>query len=138
MGKRRASGWISLAAEARVTRSSPYVIELSDADRAVLEARTRAYTLPHREVLRAKIVLMAADRVENVLIAQRLDVSVTTVSLWRKRFFEHGVAGLAERKRSGRPQTFSPSGARRGGGVGVRTASAGAPGGAGTVGAAGG
>lgn len=44
-----------------MTRRSPYVIELSAQDRAVLEQRARAYTAAHHEVVRAKIVLMAAD-----------------------------------------------------------------------------
>ena len=56
-----------------MTRRSPYVIELSAQDRAVLEQRARAYTAAHHEVVRAKIVLMAADGLENMVIAARLD-----------------------------------------------------------------
>ena len=52
---------LSCSSEAGVTRRSPYVIELSAQDRAVLEQRARAYTAAHHEVVRAKIVLMAAD-----------------------------------------------------------------------------
>ena len=44
-----------------MTRRSPYVIALSAEDRAVLEQRARAYTGPHHQVVRAKIVLLAAD-----------------------------------------------------------------------------
>lgn len=117
MGKRRASE-LSTCAEAQVPRS-PFVIELSDTDRSALEARRRAYTAPHHEVVRSRIVLMAADGLENVVIADRLGVNVRTVSLWRKRFFEHGLAGLAEGKRSGRPRAFPPSGSGRSGGVGL-------------------
>lgn len=120
-----------------MARPSPFVITLSEADRAELEARARAYTAPFHEVLRAKIVLLAADGVENVAIADRLDVGVNTVSLWRKRFFEEGLAGLAERKRSGRPRVFPPSGARGSGGRGLRVADAGAAGGTGALGATG-
>ena len=57
-----------------MTRRSPYVIELSAADRAALKQRARAYTAPHHQVMRAKIVLLAADGVENTVIADRLDV----------------------------------------------------------------
>ena len=57
-----------------VTRRSPFVIELSASDRAVLEQRARAYTAAHHEVVRAKIVLMAAAGLENTVIAARLDV----------------------------------------------------------------
>ena len=91
-----------------MTRRSPYVIELSAADRAVLEQRARAYTAPHHQVMRAKIVLLAADGLENTVIADRLDVGVQLVSKWRKRFFEEGLEGLKDRPRTGRPRVFPP------------------------------
>ena len=96
-----------MSSEAGVSRCSPFVIVLSDADRKVLEERARAYTLPHAEVVRAKIVLLAADGVANTVIAERLDVHVDVVSRWRKRFCEKGIDGLADRKRSGRPRVFA-------------------------------
>jgi transposase len=82
------------------------VIVLSEADRAVLEERARAYTASYAEVIRAKIVLLAADGEQNTAIAERLDVHVGVVSRWRRRFFEEGVDGLKDRKRSGRPRAF--------------------------------
>ncbi len=91
-----------------MTRQSPFVITLSDGDRAVLEERARAYTVSFATVVRAKIVLLAADGVPNTRIAERLDVHVSTVSFWRKRFFESGLAGLEDRERSGRPRSFPP------------------------------
>jgi transposase len=87
-------------------RSCPFVITLSDADRAELRCRARCYTAPHAEVVRAKIVLLAADGLENTVIAERLDAHVGVVSRWRKRFAEEGMDGLADRKRSGRPRVF--------------------------------
>src|SRR5687768_3910825 len=92
--------------EALMSRRSPFVIALSDADRAVLEERVRAYTAPFAEVVRAKIVLLAAEGLPNAAIAQRLDVNVDVVSRWRKRFSEEGLNGLRDRKRSGRPRSF--------------------------------
>lgn len=89
-----------------MSRRSPYVIVLSDADRAVLEGRSRAYTAPHAEVVRARIVLMAAEGLLNTVIAERLDVHVDVVSRWRKRFAEVGLDGLSDRKRAGRPRSF--------------------------------
>jgi transposase len=62
--------------------------------------------LPVAVVTRAKIVLWAADGVSNVVIADRVGVCADTVTLWRKRFCAEGVAGLADRKRSGRPRRF--------------------------------
>ena len=61
-------------------RRSPFVIELSPAERRELEARSRRYTSPYREVVRAKIVLMAAAGLENKAIASRLDLPFQIVS----------------------------------------------------------
>ena len=93
-------------------RRSPFVIELSDEDRRRLEALVRRRTAEQRMVVRARIVLAAADGEENASIAGRLGVALNTVIKWRKRFYEEGMDGLSERKRSGRPRTFSPSGGR--------------------------
>jgi transposase len=90
-----------------MSRRSPYVIELSDAERAVLEERSRAYTAPFAVVIRARIVLLAADGEPNTVIAQRLDVDVSVAGRWRKRFAESGLDGLADRRRSGRPRSFA-------------------------------
>ena len=90
-----------------MSRSYPFVITLSEADRAELQRRARCYTAAHAEVVRAKVVLLAADGLENTVIAARLDVHVGVVGRWRKRFAEAGLAGLADRKRSGRPRVFA-------------------------------
>jgi len=89
-------------------RKSPYIIELSDQERTVLEAQARRYTLPYRDVVRAKIVLMAAEGLDNDQIAARLDTRREVVSKWRKRFFAERLGGLAERPRRGRPEVFPP------------------------------
>jgi len=91
-----------------MTRKSPYVLEVSAEQRRELEARARRYTLPYRDVVRAKIVLMAAEGLDNEEIAARLDTNRVIVSRWRKRFFEQGLAGLEERPRGGRPPVFPP------------------------------
>ncbi len=93
-------------------RQSPFVIELSDEERQRLESLVRRRTAEQRMVLRACIVLAAAGGEENASIAARLGVALNTVIKWRKRFFEEGMDGLVDRKRSGRPRTFSPSGGR--------------------------
>jgi transposase-like protein len=99
-----------------VPRQSPFIIELSPAERAALESTSRLYSAPYRDVVRARIVLLAADRQENTEIARRLDLPVQIVSKWRKRFFEEGLAGLgglAERSRTGRRPGFPPRARRR-------------------------
>jgi transposase len=83
------------------------VVVLSVTDRAVLEASVAGYTAPFWLVLQARIVLLAADDVMNVDIARRLGVDVDTVGKWRKRFVTEGLAGLKDRRRSGRPRRFA-------------------------------
>ena len=89
-----------------MSRCSPFVVVLSDADRVVLEERARAYTAPFAVVVRAKIVLLAGQGLANVTIAARLDIDVDVVSKWRKRFVTEGLVGLGDRKRRGRPRSF--------------------------------
>lgn len=97
-----------------MSRQSPFVIRLNDEDRRKLESLVRKGTAEQRMATRARIVLAAANGEENLSIAERLSVAPHTVIKWRKRFFEEGMDGLSDRKRSGRPPTFSPSGRRRG------------------------
>lgn len=89
-------------------RTSPYRIELTADERRTLEDRARRYTLPYRDVIRAKIVLLAADGLRNDEIAARLDTRREIVSKWRKRFFHQRLAGLDEHPRTGRPGIFPP------------------------------
>jgi hypothetical protein len=102
-----------------MARESPYPIRLSRNERRILEARSRRYTLPYREVIRAKIVLLAAQGLENTVIGAQLHLPRPVVSKWRKRFFEERLTGLEERPRTGRPPGFSPSGRRSGEGARV-------------------
>lgn len=94
-------------------RKSPFAISLTDSERARLEAIARRYTSPYRDVIRAKVILLAAEGWSNDQIARRLDMPRQIVSKWRKRFFAEGMAGLQDRPRGGRPPAFPPS---RGGG----------------------
>jgi DNA-binding CsgD family transcriptional regulator len=106
-----------------MSRWSPYRIVLTPEERSELERRARRQTATKREVFRAQIVVLAADGLRNDEIAERLGTVRTTVSRWRKRFFEDRSAGLADRPRSGRPRTFSPSRGRRDQGPRLRAAS---------------
>ena len=93
---------------------SPHEVTLSDEERAELEHRAACYTRPHREVLRAKIVLMAADGKTNTEIGERLEMTRKSVGNWRKRFRERGIEGIEDLKRTGRPRRFPPGGDRSG------------------------
>ena len=94
-------------------RRSPFIIRLMAEDKSRLEAAARRYTSPYRDVIRAKIVLYAAQGLSNDAIALRLDTPRQIVSKWRKRFFQEGFDGLEELPRQGRPGVFSPRYRRR-------------------------
>ncbi len=89
-------------------RKSPFHIELSTDESTELNRRATRYTLPYFEVVRAKMILMAADGMDNDEIAARLDTRREVVSQWRQRFFSERLAGLEERARPGRPRVFPP------------------------------
>ena len=94
--------------EGVVPRKSPFDIVLSLAERTKLESVARAYTSPYRDVIRARIVLLAAAGLGNDEIAARVDTPRQIVSKWRKRFFEERFSGLEELPRRGRSPRFSP------------------------------
>jgi hypothetical protein len=75
-------------------RRSPYEIRLSIDERFELERRAKSHSLEYWTVMRAKMILLAADGVPNNTIAGRLNTRREVVSRWRKRFFFKGLAGL--------------------------------------------
>src|SRR3954447_19199159 len=103
-------------------------ITLSETEERELRRRAGQYTRPHREVIRAKVVLLAAEGLNDSEIARRLDCTDKTAAKWRRRFIEEGLAGLDERRRPGRPRSFSPRRDRRGQGAGVRASGPDRPG----------
>ena len=92
---------------------------LTDEEERCVQETARKYTLPYCDVIRAKIVLLAAEGLENTEIAARLELPRQIVSKWRKRFCQERLAGLAERPRRGRPSLFPPRGRGRGQGSGL-------------------
>ena len=89
-----------------MSRRSPFEVQLSVPDRAILEGRASSRTAAHAEVVRARIVLLADDGERNVDIARRVGVCVDVASKWRKRFCEEGLASLKDRPRPVRPRLF--------------------------------
>ncbi len=67
-------------------------LPLSDADREILTRLAGSQTAPHRQVLRARVLLLAGDGVANSRIAEQVGVNVSTVRSWRSRFVTDGVA----------------------------------------------
>ena len=91
-------------------RRSPYqILVLSPAEERELERISRRYTAPYYEVIRAKVVLLAAQGFDNKTIGLKLSIPRQVVSRWRiKRFFDLRVLGLQDRARPGRPSVFPP------------------------------
>jgi len=69
-------------------------LSLTNEDLGQLEKWVRSPTTPARQVLRSRIVLMAAENKHDVEISQCLGISRHTSQLWRKRFIIHGLAGI--------------------------------------------
>jgi len=70
------------------------VITITAEDRQTLERWARGRSIPMRQVLRAKIVLLAAEGKENRVIAEELQTDRMLVGQWRKRFAQQGIAGI--------------------------------------------
>lgn len=79
---------------------------MSDEERSALQALTRP-TMPVRTVVRARIVLAAAEGASNAAIAAGLRVHVDTARKWRRRFCDLRLDGLADAARAGRPRRFT-------------------------------
>jgi transposase len=79
-------------------------VRLTQKERQALESLTRRGTAEQRQVMRAQIALLADDGHSTAAIAQALDMSMQTVSLWRGRLARKGVQGLQEGARPGRPR----------------------------------
>ncbi len=92
--------------EAREVRLKPKI-------RQVLEARCRAPTTPQRDVKRARIVLLAAEGRSTRSIAEEVGVQPRIVSNWRRRFADHGLAGLENRTRASKKPIYGVATNRR-------------------------
>src|ERR671937_2421793 len=87
--------------------AAPVWIELTDDERARLEGWARRRTSAQALALRSRIVLLAADGLNNTEIAERLGVHRPMVRKWRGRFAEHRLDGLVDEPRPGRPRTVT-------------------------------
>jgi transposase len=76
-------------------RAATPALPITDEQRSVLEKLVRSRTAPHRDVLRARALLMASDGFANTRIASEVDVSPATVASWRDRFAEDGLKNFS-------------------------------------------
>lgn len=82
-------------------------ITLTASERKTLKGQVRGAKTPYRDRVRAQIVRAAARVRTNERIAAELGVGVDTVRKWRGRFAEHGLGGLADLPRPGRPRRIT-------------------------------
>jgi transposase len=82
-------------------------VVLSDDERAVLERYVRRGTTAQRLVVRAKIVLLCAEGLENQQVARKLKTSKVTVGKWRTRFATRRLDGLLDEDRPGTPRKIT-------------------------------
>jgi len=82
-------------------------LELSRAERDVLEGWTRRGKTAQALAMRARIVLACAQGLSNSEVSRQLGVSLPTVGKWRKRFIEQRVDGLSDEPRPGAPRTIA-------------------------------
>ena len=83
-------------------------IVLTAPQRRRLEKLAYSRTAESGLVVRVRIVLDAARGYSNNQIAVRRGVHLDTVRTWRGRYADHGLHGLGDRPRSGRPPRFTP------------------------------
>src|SRR5260370_18672653 len=84
-------------------------IVLTSEQKSELERLTRGRRTEARLVLRARIVLLAADGHTDLEIAERLGMVPRTAARWRARFLKEGAAGLErDAPRPGRTPAISP------------------------------
>ena len=79
-------------------------ISLSDDERAELEALSRRRKTSQGLARRARIVLAAAEGLENKEIAVRVEASADTVGKWRRRYAAEGLDSLYDEPRPGAPR----------------------------------
>ena len=88
-------------------RLKRWVVEVSEADRAQLEAWLRTQSIAHALATRARIILGSSAGESIRALAERLKVTQRTVCLWRRRYASHGLDGLRNRPRAGRPRRIT-------------------------------
>jgi len=69
-------------------------LTITDEHRAVLETLSKSQTAAHRDVQRARVLLLAGDGIANTHIAAQVGVSPATVKAWRERFSDEGLTAF--------------------------------------------
>ena len=102
--------------------STPIKIFLTPAERSELEHRSRGHCRPHRDVVRAKIILLLSEGVSVSETGRRVEKTRKIIRKWGERFVKKRLAGLSDKAGRGREPLFSPSGGGVSGQAGLRAA----------------
>ena len=81
-------------------------IVLDDVERRELTALTRKHGAPQALATRARIVLAAAEGLDNKAIAAKVGICAATAGTWRNRFAERRIDGLYDESRPGAPRSI--------------------------------
>jgi putative transposase len=90
----------------RTGRPRTFELALSAAERTQLTSYARSRALPHGLVRRARLILLSAQGLPHAVVAQRTGVSIASVTYWRGRWRNQGLAGLYDAPRTGRPRSY--------------------------------
>lgn len=85
-------------------------VSLTPDEHTQLESLVRAHSTPQALAFRCRLILRSAapDRPSHVQVATEMDCERHTVGRWRHRYLTHGLNGLQDAPRAGRPRRFSP------------------------------
>jgi hypothetical protein len=103
-------------------RASPICIKLLPEEKRVLDQMSRSLTAPHRDVVRAKTILLLAEDYTVTDVARLVGRQRRIVRKWAWRFLDKRLKGLTDAPRSGRPPRFSPRGRGSSDQAGLRAA----------------
>jgi transposase len=84
-----------------------YVRDLTADETTKIEKMARSRKEAARLVQRARVIWLSHQRYRVSAIASDVDLSEHSVRLWIKRFNDHGLPGLNDEPRSGRPATYT-------------------------------
>lgn len=85
-------------------------VSLAPEEYTRLESLVRAHSTPQALAFRCRLILRTAapDRPSNLQVATEMACERQTVGRWRQRSLTHGLHGLQDAPRSGRPRRVSP------------------------------
>jgi transposase len=85
-------------------RRDQFVLQVTEEQRNELEKWAGSHTLPAGDVFRARLILALAAGQTYSQIMTSLQTSAPTISRWKQRFEEEGMAGLDPRHKGSQPR----------------------------------